>query len=921
VDDLVAISELPYRRLDAAEAAQLVLGDAVVAAVVGDEQKIFGSLAELDDWSDRTRAAETQLPSPFGKRSVLFVRIDFSDAPGAVATDTEYNQSMYEVDRFYREMSADRVYFAGNIIPGALRSAKTKAFYNSSASTDNELMAEAIALAKSYDSANGASGKYNPDLYDHVMVLFSKMSNYTSDVTPEGWAGEADTGGKRIWLNGYWDSQTIAHEIGHNLGLYHGYAWKPSTSSPIGLGTHVEYGDPFDAMGSSAEKPLANRQFSVPKKRALGLVSDLNLTAVQNSGQFRIYRHDGSAGTKIVGLKIGAGSAYDYWIEYRKALPSDLSGFSSAAASGVQVRWNSLPSFTKAGAKGTYLLDMTPGSAGDMKDGMLTLGQSFYDSTYKIRITPIKNGTDADGDWIDVAVVFGDFPVNRAPSIQSASTAETAFARVAVNLVAKATDPDGDTVLYQWDCGDGTQVYSTSANIQKAWSQGGTYTVAVRAFDIYGGESRQSFQVSVSDPLSSWTKITFAGFTDDLKAIAFGGGRFVAVGGYAACWSVDGRQWTRSTSGTSNMYAYSVAYGGGRFVAVGANWNSLNQTFYTAVFSSADGVSWSTATNAKADWLNSVTYGAGKFVAVGDAGTIWWSSDGQNWSLSQLTSRKNLKGVCFDGSVFLAVGEAGTAVYSRDGASWYDASISDATSDNGGISWFKDTQGSAVVSRDGGWYAMSSWQFNDLSAGISWSSQSLGRWQAVQRTYFPFKSSSPSLSLVAGGTSLLTFPSISGGPDVAFSTDGKSWVSYSLGSSSVGPLHGAVEANGRVVVVGDKGQIYISSDGSPAIASQPQGQTLISGSRLNLSVTAYATGPFTYQWRRNGAAIAGATSETFSIPVATTSDSGDYAVTITNSRGVVLSATASVSVQPATSAPVIVATPASQVITQVRSRS
>ena len=118
------------------------------------------------------------------------------------------------------------------------------------------------------------------------------------------------------------------------------------------------------------------------------------------------------------------------------------------------------------------------------------------------------------------------------------------------------------------------------------------------------------------------------------------------------------------------------------------------------------------------------------------------------------------------------------------------------------------------------------------------------------------------------------------------------------------------------MVVGNRGQIYYSADGPPALARQPQTQTVTVGSRTALSVTAYATGPFTYQWRRNGIAISGATADTLVFSSSAVSDSGDYSVVVTNSRGLVVSAVAALTVRPAVSAPVIVAAPASRVLTQ-----
>ncbi len=65
--------------------------------------------------------------------------------------------------------------------------------------------------------------------------------------------------------------------------------------------------------------------------------------------------------------------------------------------------------------------------------------------------------------------------------------------------------------------------------------------------------------------------------------------------------------------------------------------------------------------------------------------------------------------------------------------------------------------------------------------------------------------------------------------------------------------------------------------GYPDITAQPQGGTLASGGSVALSVTVTGTGPFTYQWYLNGAAIAGATA-----PAYAATSIGSYTVAVTN---------------------------------------
>ncbi|MBV8329755.1 MAG: IPTL-CTERM sorting domain-containing protein [Verrucomicrobia bacterium] len=75
----------------------------------------------------------------------------------------------------------------------------------------------------------------------------------------------------------------------------------------------------------------------------------------------------------------------------------------------------------------------------------------------------------------------------------------------------------------------------------------------------------------------------------------------------------------------------------------------------------------------------------------------------------------------------------------------------------------------------------------------------------------------------------------------------------------------------------------------PAIITSPLAQVITVGGPVTFSVTASGTGPFTYQWSKNNAAISGATGATYSIASVAAGDAGDYAVTVTNPLGNVTS--------------------------------
>jgi hypothetical protein len=103
---------------------------------------------------------------------------------------------------------------------------------------------------------------------------------------------------------------------------------------------------------------------------------------------------------------------------------------------------------------------------------------------------------------------------------------------------------------------------------------------------------------------------------------------------------------------------------------------------------------------------------------------------------------------------------------------------------------------------------------------------------------------------------------------------------------------------------------------APAIAAQPLNQTVTAGQAATFSVTATGTAPLGYQWQKNGANIAGATSSSYTTPATTTADSGStFRAVVTNSAGTATSNAATLTVNVAIVAPVILTQPSNQTVT------
>src|SRR5215469_14244181 len=102
----------------------------------------------------------------------------------------------------------------------------------------------------------------------------------------------------------------------------------------------------------------------------------------------------------------------------------------------------------------------------------------------------------------------------------------------------------------------------------------------------------------------------------------------------------------------------------------------------------------------------------------------------------------------------------------------------------------------------------------------------------------------------------------------------------------------------------------------PSISIEPANQVVTAGQTATFTVVATGTTPLSYQWQKNGAAISGATSASYTTPATTSADNGaQFVVVVSNVAGNVTSIAATLAVNAAAVAPSITTQPANQTVT------
>ncbi|HOD74227.1 MAG TPA: immunoglobulin domain-containing protein, partial [Candidatus Bipolaricaulis anaerobius] len=162
-------------------------------------------------------------------------------------------------------------------------------------------------------------------------------------------------------------------------------------------------------------------------------------------------------------------------------------------------------------------------------------------------------------------------------------------------------------------------------------------------------------------------------------------------------------------------------------------------------------------------------------------------------------------------------------------------------------------------------------------------------------------------SVTAAGKAPLSYQWKKDGTAISGATN----ATYTIGSVAAGDA-----GSYTVVVTNAAGSItsaaaVLTVNVPPTITAQPAAQSACPGKSVLFSVTATGTPPLSYQWKKDGTTIAGATTAIYTIPAVTNADEGTYTVVVTNGCGSVTSTPAALSLG---AAPTITSEPTAQTV-------
>jgi len=332
-----------------------------------------------------------------GNKRVLYIRARFQGESGEVVSLAQAKQSTDDTINFYKLNSRNKLNLSFTFTDVIDLSQGGGAY------SFESIMDEAANVARSKNS------QWNASDYDFYIVVTSNPGQF-------GYAGRAWIGGPGHHLiSQYAILRVTAHELGHNLGLFHASFWYVTNGmdkNPMGSGYVQGYGHNYSIMNGKYDAEFYDytKPFLAPAELehlnwASAAQGDFATVGDNEDKLIKIYGLEYNNGVRAIKIlkKIAAENDMPsyYWLCFRHHF-NDNSRVGAQLDIAAEYYGNGF-------IYGVVQLDVArEGTEWQDHDRLIKVGRTYFDEKNKIKVTVTKIDNSAENPYIEVSVKTGN---------------------------------------------------------------------------------------------------------------------------------------------------------------------------------------------------------------------------------------------------------------------------------------------------------------------------------------------------------------------------------------------------------------------------------------------------------------------------------------------------------------------------------
>ena len=398
-----------------------------------DGTKVSATVAPASDGTKNVLSATTiSAPlaaaiSPVHQVYVALVR-PLGVAADASITDTSARAMVTRVSQYWSDQTGNKVSFNTAQVQGYLSAYSCASTYS--------MWTEALGRMPAASAAGS-----------HLVVV--APTNAPNCAYGLGTIGAVEASGNKVFVSGL-NQSLLAHELGHNMGLYHSNALRCSGTQDlprVGVGfpgcVANDYDDLFDVMGYSGTD-FGEGNLNAVHLDGMNLLPTAVRRIAANSGVTTAHITALSTTTDARTLKVTDPNGENYFVEYRTNSGRDaVAGVNRYHPSwGVRVLRDDPDAPASAGS---YELDTTPTSLSNDYNRSLAVGSTFTAASHNLTIK--VTAADSAGATLDITNGTGSVPpAPPAPSRVTISIPTRASVGAAITASTKVTDQYGQPI-------------------------------------------------------------------------------------------------------------------------------------------------------------------------------------------------------------------------------------------------------------------------------------------------------------------------------------------------------------------------------------------------------------------------------------------------------------------------------------------